>query len=83
MRGAAVAPVTMPRLPPLLLPLCLLTSLGRQPHHTQTKDDDELLYYLLQLVQALRFEVSDNSRLSRFLVNRAATNPAFATFLHW
>jgi hypothetical protein len=52
-------------------------------HHTQTKDDDELLYYLLQLVQALRFEVTDNSRLSRFLIGRAASNPAFATFLHW
>jgi phosphatidylinositol 3-kinase len=42
-----------------------------------------LLYYLLQLVQALRFEAQDNSRLARFLVNRAAHNPAFATFLHW
>eukprot|EP00878_Enallax_costatus_P036478 GHUV01040968.1.p1 GENE.GHUV01040968.1~~GHUV01040968.1.p1 ORF type:complete len:502 (+),score=176.25 GHUV01040968.1:517-2022(+) len=49
----------------------------------QTNEDDELLYYLLQLVQALRFEASDNSRLARFLVNRAARNPAFATFLHW
>lgn len=49
----------------------------------QRKEDDELLYYLLQLVQALRFEAQDNSRLARFLVNRAAHNPAFATFLHW
>jgi len=49
----------------------------------QRKEDDELLYYLLQLVQALRFEVNDNSRLARFLVNRAKHNPAFATFLHW
>ena len=49
----------------------------------QQKDDDELMYYLLQLVQALRFEASDLSRLARFLVARATSNPAFATFLHW
>lgn len=33
-------------------------------------DDDELQCYLLQLVQALRFERSDKSRLSQFLVQR-------------
>lgn len=33
-------------------------------------DDDELQCYLLQLVQALRFERSDKSRLSHFLVQR-------------
>ena len=33
-------------------------------------DDEELLCYLLQLVQALRFERSDKSRLSHFLVER-------------
>ncbi|KAF6260720.1 phosphatidylinositol 3-kinase [Scenedesmus sp. NREL 46B-D3] len=49
----------------------------------QAKDDDELLYYLLQLVQALRFEAHDASRLARFLVGRATANPAFAIFLHW
>ncbi|KAF8067321.1 Phosphatidylinositol 3-kinase [Scenedesmus sp. PABB004] len=49
----------------------------------QAKEDEELLYYLLQLVQALRFEASDNSRLARFLVSRAARNPGFATLLHW
>eukprot|EP00879_Flechtneria_rotunda_P010868 GHRR01011358.1.p1 GENE.GHRR01011358.1~~GHRR01011358.1.p1 ORF type:complete len:821 (+),score=283.38 GHRR01011358.1:733-3195(+) len=49
----------------------------------QTKDDDELLYYLLQLVQALRFEATDNSRLAKFLVHRATQNAAFAIFLHW
>jgi hypothetical protein len=37
----------------------------------------------LQLVQALRFEAFDDSRLARFLVARAAANPAFAIFLHW
>ncbi|KIY96448.1 phosphatidylinositol 3-kinase [Monoraphidium neglectum] len=49
----------------------------------QAKDDEELLYYLLQLVQALRFEAVDLSRLARFLIGRATSNPAFATFLHW
>jgi len=33
-------------------------------------DDEELQCYLLQLVQALRFERSDKSRLALFLVNR-------------
>ncbi|KAK7367992.1 hypothetical protein VNO80_10014 [Phaseolus coccineus] len=33
-------------------------------------DDEELRCYLLQLVQALRFERSDKSRLSHFLVQR-------------
>lgn len=33
-------------------------------------DDEELQCYLLQLVQALRFERSDKSRLSYFLVER-------------
>ena len=33
-------------------------------------DDEELQCYLLQLVQALRFERSDKSRLSHFLVKR-------------
>ncbi|KAK1320919.1 hypothetical protein QJS10_CPA03g00525 [Acorus calamus] len=33
-------------------------------------DDDELQCYLLQLVQALRFERSDKSRLALFLVKR-------------
>lgn len=33
-------------------------------------EDEELQCYLLQLVQALRFERSDKSRLSFFLVKR-------------
>lgn len=36
-------------------------------------DDEELQCYLLQLVQALRFERSDKSRLSHFLVQRGMT----------
>ncbi|KAK4261324.1 hypothetical protein QN277_004337 [Acacia crassicarpa] len=46
-------------------------------------DDEELQCYLLQLVQALRFERSDNSRLCHFLVERASRNIEFASFLRW
>ncbi|KAK2395675.1 Phosphatidylinositol 3- and 4-kinase family protein [Trifolium repens] len=46
-------------------------------------DDEELQCYLLQLVQALRFERSDKSRLSQFLVQRALSNIEFASFLRW
>ena len=35
-------------------------------------EDEELQCYLLQLVQALRFERSDKSRLSYFLVKRGS-----------
>ena len=34
-------------------------------------------------LQALRYEVSDNSRLSKFLISRAVSNPVFAIMLHW
>ncbi|AQK52132.1 Phosphatidylinositol 3-kinase VPS34 [Zea mays] len=46
-------------------------------------DDEELQCYLLQLVQALRFERSDKSRLALFLVNRALSNIEIASFLRW
>ncbi|ESR51600.1 phosphatidylinositol 3-kinase VPS34 [Citrus sinensis] len=46
-------------------------------------DDDELQCYLLQLVQALRFERSDKSRLSQFLVQRSSHNIELASFLRW
>ncbi|EXB82579.1 Phosphatidylinositol 3-kinase, root isoform [Morus notabilis] len=46
-------------------------------------DDEELQCYLLQLVQALRFERSDKSRLSHFLVQRSLQNIKFASFLRW
>ena len=45
--------------------------------------DDELMGYLLQLVQALRYESEDDSQLARFLVDRAVVNPVLANFLHW
>uniref|UniRef100_A0ACD5X4Y6 Uncharacterized protein n=1 Tax=Avena sativa TaxID=4498 RepID=A0ACD5X4Y6_AVESA len=46
-------------------------------------DDEELQCYLLQLVQALRYERSDKSRLAQFLVNRALSNIEIASFLRW
>jgi phosphatidylinositol 3-kinase len=46
-------------------------------------EDDEILIYLLQLVQALRYEPSDDSVLSRFLISRALKNTVLASFLYW
>lgn len=46
-------------------------------------EDEELLYYLLQLVQALRFEETNDSPLAQFLVERAVANPTLAFTLHW
>ncbi|CAI2174621.1 6179_t:CDS:10, partial [Funneliformis geosporum] len=53
-------------------------------------DDDELLLYLLQLVQALKFEnISDKSSssyessLAEFLIERAVKNPILGNNFHW
>ena len=55
-------------------------------------DDDELLLYLLQLVQALKFEKmpsepqdgsTQDSSLARFLITRATNNLMLGNFLHW
>ncbi|KAK2624842.1 hypothetical protein QTJ16_006035 [Diplocarpon rosae] len=55
-------------------------------------DDDELLLYLLQLVQALKFErispdsnndVASNSPLARFLISRAINNFLLGNYFHW
>ncbi|WOL00368.1 phosphatidylinositol 3-kinase, root isoform isoform X1 [Canna indica] len=46
-------------------------------------DDEELQCYLLQLVQALRFERYDKSRLAQFLVQRSLSNIEIASFLRW
>lgn len=55
-------------------------------------DDDELLLYLLQLVQALKFEVklsdhnkepSTNTSLARFLIERAAKSFMLGNYFHW
>lgn len=55
-------------------------------------DDEELLLYLLQLVQALKYEnspaentedVGYDSSLASFLVSRAANNFKLGSYLHW
>ncbi|KAF1917519.1 kinase-like domain-containing protein [Ampelomyces quisqualis] len=49
-------------------------------------DDEELQLYLLQLVQALKYEApgeGDDSSLARFLVTRAASSFALGNFFHW
>lgn len=55
-------------------------------------DDEELLLYLLQLVQALKYEenagndadmAAHDSSLANFLITRAANNFKLGNFLHW
>ncbi|KAJ5609624.1 Phosphatidylinositol 3-kinase [Penicillium herquei] len=55
-------------------------------------DDEELLLYLLQLVQALKYEESSfeqaddaarHSSLANFLITRAANNFKLGNYLHW
>ena len=54
-------------------------------------DDEELLLYLLQLVQALKFEKISlkkedhtlDSSLASFLISRATNNFMLGNFLHW
>ncbi|KAJ5908155.1 Phosphatidylinositol 3-kinase [Penicillium taxi] len=55
-------------------------------------DDDELLLYLLQLVQALKYEehsdkneddAAHDSSLANFLITRAAKNFKLGNYLHW
>ncbi|KAI5289959.1 Phosphatidylinositol (PI) 3-kinase [Ascosphaera aggregata] len=55
-------------------------------------DDEELLLYLLQLVQALKFEPcqecrdaegTPDSSLTTFLISRAAINPVLGSYFHW
>ncbi|KAL8652047.1 MAG: hypothetical protein Q9210_002917 [Variospora velana] len=52
-------------------------------------DDEELLLYLLQLVQALKFEKispedsTQDSSLAKFLISRATKNLMLGNYLHW
>lgn len=55
-------------------------------------DDDELLLYLLQLVQALKFEKispepedgnTQDSSLARFLISRATNSFMLGNYFHW
>lgn len=47
---------------------------GQAVEVLQRAEDEELACYLLQLTAALRYELSDDSRLARFLVERCVQN---------
>ena len=50
----------------------------------QRADDEELMLYLLQLVQALKFGVgTTNSPLCHFLVSRALIDPILGNHFYW
>jgi len=46
-------------------------------------DNDELINYLLQLVQALRYEQEYPNELSKFLMKRCCGTPELANYLYW
>eukprot|EP00462_Mataza_sp_D1_P020946 CAMPEP_0175147654 /NCGR_PEP_ID=MMETSP0087-20121206/16121_1 /TAXON_ID=136419 /ORGANISM="Unknown Unknown, Strain D1" /LENGTH=820 /DNA_ID=CAMNT_0016432885 /DNA_START=12 /DNA_END=2474 /DNA_ORIENTATION=+ len=60
-------------------------SVVRQYAVTQLEaaDEEDLSSYLLQLVQALRYEEEYPSPLSKFLIDRATTSLPLANFFHW
>lgn len=49
----------------------------------ETLDDDVVLRYLLQLVQAVKFEPYHDSALARFLLKRALRSKRIGHFLFW
>ncbi|KAF9917734.1 Phosphatidylinositol (PI) 3-kinase [Lobosporangium transversale] len=53
----------------------------------RSANDDDLLLFLLQLVQGLKFEqIDDNfgeSNLAAFLIERAVKNPILGNYFHW
>lgn len=57
-------------------------------HRLRKADDAELLLYLLQLMQALKFKEYDEesglpeSSLAKFLIDRAADNFLLGNYLH-
>ncbi|XP_061496372.1 phosphatidylinositol 4,5-bisphosphate 3-kinase catalytic subunit gamma isoform isoform X4 [Rhineura floridana] len=46
-------------------------------------EDDDVLHYLLQLVQAVKFEPYHDSALARFLLKRGLRNKRIGHFLFW
>ena len=50
---------------------------------TTVSDEDELLAYLLQLIQALRYEITYPSDLSEFLLKRCTVSLRLCTFFYW
>ncbi|KAM4677920.1 phosphatidylinositol 4,5-bisphosphate 3-kinase catalytic subunit gamma isoform 1-T1 [Discoglossus pictus] len=49
----------------------------------ESLQDDDVLHYLLQLVQAVKFEPYHDSALSRFLLKRALRSKRIGHFLFW
>ncbi|XP_069833662.1 phosphatidylinositol 4,5-bisphosphate 3-kinase catalytic subunit gamma isoform isoform X2 [Dendropsophus ebraccatus] len=49
----------------------------------ESLQDDDVLHYLLQLVQAVKFEPYHDSALSRFLLRRALRSKRIGHFLFW
>ncbi|XP_026095869.1 phosphatidylinositol 4,5-bisphosphate 3-kinase catalytic subunit gamma isoform-like [Carassius auratus] len=49
----------------------------------ETLEDDDVLRYLLQLVQAVKFEPYHDSALARFLLKRALRSQRIGHFLFW
>ena len=45
--------------------------------------DKELIFILLQLVQAYKYEDYEDSHLKTFLINKAVKNMEVAVYLHW
>mmetsp|Transcript_13130 Transcript_13130/g.39692 ORF Transcript_13130/g.39692 Transcript_13130/m.39692 type:complete len:931 (-) Transcript_13130:84-2876(-) len=75
---------------PFSAALELLTPSFKQPEvrayavsRLEPATDDQLLSFLLQLVQALRHEYGDESPLFSFLVRRAQRTKEVANFLYW
>ena len=70
---------------PTTVPLgaCMVQVRAHAVEVLKRTEDEELLYYLLQLVQALRYEEANDSPLAQFLVQRAVANPTLAFTLHW
>ncbi|XP_062339556.1 phosphatidylinositol 4,5-bisphosphate 3-kinase catalytic subunit gamma isoform [Osmerus eperlanus] len=52
-------------------------------HKLETLGDDDVLRYLLQLVQAVKFEPYHDSALARFLLKRALRSKRIGHFLFW
>ncbi|XP_044533791.1 phosphatidylinositol 4,5-bisphosphate 3-kinase catalytic subunit gamma isoform [Gracilinanus agilis] len=49
----------------------------------ESLEDDDVLHYLLQLVQAVKFEPYHDSALARFLLKRGLRNKRIGHFLFW
>jgi phosphatidylinositol 3-kinase len=50
----------------------------------EAQPDEELQYYLLQLVQALRYDqATGHTELASFLIRRASANAVIGNYFYW